>query len=72
MELQILNETTSFHTLKKLQYIVSKIPKTKEQPIRCMTSFVVVMEPWEVFINRMMRQPQYPREDVNESSTSKH
>jgi hypothetical protein len=34
------------------------MPKKKEQPIGCMTSFVVVLKPWEVFTSTIDRNIQ--------------
>jgi len=44
-ELQFANDVTQFHTLKKVQYIMPQIPKTKERPTRYMTPFATIMEP---------------------------
>jgi hypothetical protein len=36
---------------------MSRIPKTKEQPTAYKTLFVTIMEPWETFNGKAMRQP---------------
>jgi hypothetical protein len=46
-----------FYILERVQYIVQKISRTQEQPIVYKMLFVTNMEPWETFIDRMMRQP---------------
>ncbi len=63
MEPQMLNESTQFHTLTKIvQYIVSIILRIKEQPIGYKTLHVAIMEPWKVFISRVMKQPSIRNE----------
>jgi hypothetical protein len=56
-ELQFANVVTQFHTLEIVQYIMSITPETEERHVGYKTLFITVMEPWETFSGRAMRQP---------------
>jgi len=52
----MLNESTQFHTSTKIiQYIMSRILRIKEQPIRYKTLYLTIMEPQETFTNKVMK-----------------
>jgi hypothetical protein len=36
---------------------MTRIPRTEERPVKYMMSSAKIMEPWEAFTNRAMRQP---------------
>jgi hypothetical protein len=54
-ELPFANDALQSHTLKKVQYTTSRIPKIDELPAEYKTPFMTIMEPWEAFIGRATR-----------------
>jgi hypothetical protein len=51
------NESTQFHIPTKIvQYIMSRILKIEEQPVRYKTLYVTIMEPQKTFTSRVMKQ----------------
>jgi hypothetical protein len=53
----MLNEATDFHIPKKIQCIVSRIPRTEGRPTRYRTLSIAFMEFHETFTSRAMRRP---------------
>jgi hypothetical protein len=55
--LPFVSDASHFHILEKIQYTMLRIPRRKEWLAKYMMPFAEVMEPWDTFISRTMRQP---------------
>jgi hypothetical protein len=56
-ELPFVNDASHFHILTKIQYTMLKIPQTEEWLVEYKMPFAKIMEPWDTFIGKVMRQP---------------
>jgi hypothetical protein len=55
-ELPFANDVTKFHILKKVQYTMLRIPQIEECLTRYKMSSIAIMELWETFTSRAMKQ----------------
>lgn len=56
-ELMFVNDVMQFYIPKRIQNIMPRIPKTKEQPIGYKMLSTTIMEPWRTFTNKIMKAP---------------
>ncbi len=57
-ELPFASDVTKFHILKKVQYTMLRIPQIEECLTRYKMLSVAIMEFWETFTSRAMKQPK--------------
>ncbi len=56
-EFLCVNDATQFYIPKRIQNIMPRIHKTKEQLIGYRTLFATIMEPRKTFISKIMKRP---------------